>query len=132
MPIQRNAGGGGNYISDPGEYVVRIAETKTGLSKGGKPMLTVEFHTRDERQIRSYFVKELAFHMKALAELKAAAGVPATEPAEKLVGREVGVLVEPQAPDSQGRVFMQIVGYGPKADVQGASGFAPSTDEVPF
>lgn len=132
MGIQRNAGGGGNFISDPGEYVVRIGETKTGLSKGGKPMLTVSFVTRDERQIRSYFVKDLNFHMSALKELKKASGLPEGEPAEKLIGREVGILVEPQAPDAQGRVFMQIVGYGTKGDVQGGeTGFA-QTDEVPF
>lgn len=133
MPIERNAGGGGNFISDPGEYVVRVAETKTGLSKSNKPMLTVTFQTRDERQIRSYFVKELVYHMKSLELLKLAAGLLATDPAEKLVNREVGILVEPQAPTANGLVFMQIVGYGPAKDVNGDTGFAQSSnDEVPF
>jgi hypothetical protein len=98
-------------------------------------MLTVTFVTRDERTIRSYFVKDLQFHMSALAELKKASGLPSAEPAEKLVGKEVGILVEPQAPDERGRVFMQIVGYGTKAEVQAGAdgGFGQtSNDEVPF
>lgn len=141
--INRNAGSdAGNFIKEPGEYVAKILETKAGMSKNGKKMLTVLFHTKDERQIKSYFVGELAFHMKALAALKVASGLEETDRAERLIGRECGILVEPQEPDSQtGRVFMQITGYGKASDVTGINSKAgpsdfdpppPGDDDVPF
>lgn len=135
MPIDRNAAPNGGFIDSPGEYRVKIHHMVTGTSKSGKPMLTVEFHTDDDRAIRAYFVKELGFHMKSLALLKAACGLKETDGAEKLAGRECGILVEAQAPDQNtGRIFMSIVGYGPANEARPteASDFAPSDEAVPF
>lgn len=138
MAIERNAGSNGNFISEAGEYVVKVLETKTGTSKSGKPMLTVTFQTSDELLIRGYFVKSLTFHMKALEELKQASGMKITDSADNLVGREVGILVEAQKPDESGRVFMSVCGYGPKdkvtmAAVQASeSSFSHAHEEVPF
>ncbi len=145
MAIQRNAATGqGNSIREPGEYRVKVAELTTGLSKAGKAMLTVTFQTADERKIRAYFVRELAFHMKALAEVKVAAGLKADAAAENLMGREIGILVEAGEPNPEnGRVFMQIVGYGPASEVaqaqnemppagQGLGASYPHGDGIPF
>lgn len=136
MAIQRNAGGQGNFVKEPGEYQVRIKETKMGESKTGKPMLTVVFQTHDEKLIAGYFVRELNFHMAALAHLKTACGLnPDKDGSDLLVGKECGILVEAQEPNEQGRTFMSIVGYGAKADAKnGATGFAPTAgeDRVPF
>jgi hypothetical protein len=135
MAIERNAASeGGNYIKDPGEYRVKVIETKTGMSKSGKPMLTVKFQASDEREIAGYFVKTLKFHMKSLETLKIACGLKITDSAENLVGRECGILVEAQEPTADGKVFMTIAGYGPAASVNPSAG-GPSNhehDEVPF
>lgn len=138
MAIERNAGGiSGNYVKDPGEYRVRVHETKTGLSKSQKPMLTVVFHTWEDKAIAAYFVKTLTFHMKALESLKVACGLKVNETADNLVGKECGILVEAQDPTPEGRVFMSITGYGPANAVgvnQPASPMVgePSDDNVPF
>lgn len=134
MAIARNANDGGNFIKEPGEYKVFVREITTGMSKSNKPMLTVTFHTSDEKAIRAYFVKELAFHMKALEQLKIACGIKVTESAENLVGKECGILVEAQNPDANGRVFMQINGYGPVGDVAGwhHSHKQTHSDPIPF
>lgn len=133
MAIQRNAGGGGNVISENGEYHVKVTEIKTGLSKSGKQMLTVTFQTPDEKQIRGYYVGALAFHMKDLENLKLAAGLDVKAPAGQLVGRECGILVEMGAPDEVGRRFASIVGYGPVSELSNKSetGFAAG-DDIPF
>ena len=134
MPIARNAGvGAGNRLKDPGEYRVKITETKVGMSKKGKPMLTVTFETHDEKQICGYFVKELAFHMHFLGELKLASGLTEKDSAENLVGKEVGILVEAQEPNEKGFVFMSIVGYGKSSEVDsGDAHFALSDTNIPF
>lgn len=138
MAIDRNAGSLGNFVNQPGEYRVKVTETKTGMSKSQKPMLTVTFQTHSELSIRGYFVKTLTFHMKALEALKVACGMKVTEPADNLVGKECGILVEAQEPDANGKVFMTISGYGPAAQVtcepSQPGGFAPSdaSDNIPF
>lgn len=150
MPIDRNAGGNdnGSYINQPGEYRVRVEKLETGLSKKGDKMLTVFFKTNDDQGIRSFFVQKLPQHLKALAALKFACGKTEADRAETLIGRECGILVEPQKPNQDtGRVFMNIVGYGLSSQVgemggqqqqpSGESDFAPSSppypgDDVPF
>lgn len=136
MAIERNAGSSGSFINAPGEYLVKVTETKTGMSKAGKPMLTVTFETDTECSIKSYFVKTLAFHMKALEQLKLACGIKMNEPADNLIGLYCGILVEANEPTDTGKVFMGIVGYGKGTDVN--LGAKPSVinnkadDEVPF
>ncbi len=139
MAIQKNAGqGSGRYIREAGEYRAKIAEIKTGLSKKGKPMLTVLFETPDEKSISGYFVKTLDFHMKALAALKVACGLKATDVADNLVGKECGIAVEGQEPTDDGKVFFQITGYGPVSDLSGAAAKqgeskpADDADYIPF
>jgi hypothetical protein len=140
MPIERNAGSAPNaYLKDPGEYVVRVSEVKKGTSRAGAPMLTVTFETRDGRQINAYFVATLIFHMKTLDLLKAACGLDPSEAgfrAEMLVGRDLGILVEPKEPDERGRVFMQITGFGKAEEVSGYHNSpdlgADLADQVPF
>lgn len=138
MPIQRNVANGGNSIKHPGEYRVRVVKLETGMSKSQKPMLTVTFQTLDEMQLKGYFCKGLAWHMKNLAVLKECAGLKPDSPAENLHGLEVGILVEPREPDEQGRVFMDIAGFGKAHEVgavEGGGDFAgrqPGDDSVPF
>lgn len=132
MAIERNAISGGNFIREPGDYKVKVAECKTGNSKTGKPMLTVAFETEDGLKIAGYFVRDLKFHMIALEKLKIAAGLQVTQSAEHLVGKEVGIAVEAQDPDPNGRIFMAIVGYGPAKDVGPRQQKLTSDDEVPF
>lgn len=140
MAIQKIEGNFGKFISDPGEYLVEVNSAKAGKSKKGKPMLTVEFETEDGRTIGGYYVRDLAFHMKSLEQLKLACGLKLTDTADNLVGRKCGILVEPQEPNTEtGKIFMQIVGYGTVAELgtgtaKPASDFAPAKpiEEVPF
>lgn len=135
MAIAKNAGGGGNFIKEAGEYKVKVLEIKTGLSKKGKPMLTVAFETTEEKKIAGYYVKDLTMHMQALAALKVACGLKVTDSADNLVGKECGILVEMQEPDADGRTFASICGYGKASQVEH---LAPTTmksdadDQVPF
>lgn len=131
MAIARNAASG-SYIDRKGEYRAKVTEAKSGMSKTGKRMLTVTFMTTDERSIKSFFVQELIFHMKSLTALKIAAGLTERDTADRLVGREVGILVEPQKPNQEGRVFMHVVGYGPASDVtENSYGEGPPDDFMP-
>lgn len=134
MPIMRNAGGQGHFIREPGEYQVQVKELKMGNSKAGKPMLTVVFQAKDEKLINGYFVRDLPFHRAALGHLKTACGLnPDKDLSDALVGKECGILVEGQEPNEQGQVFMSIVGYGPKADVNASDViFTNPNDGVPF
>lgn len=135
MAIAKIEGAFGSYVNEPGEYLVEVNSTKAGKSKKGKPMLTVEFETEDGKTIAGYYVRELAFHMKALEALKVACGLKVTEPADNLIGKKCGILVEPQEANSEtGKVFMQIVGYG-KASEVGHSQPQPTeiaSEDVPF
>lgn len=134
MAIKRNAAPSGNYIKAPGEYRVKVVETKVGLNKKGKNMLTVKFRTADDLEICAYFTQGVNFHTHNLKELKAACGLDAKVQADQMIGREVGILVEAQDPDPETqKVFMQIVGYdkpdavsNPPAVDQGGD------DSVPF
>lgn len=132
MPIERNAHAGGNYISVAGEYVVKITETTTGLSKKEKPMLTVTFQNKNDESIRAFFVRGLAFHIMSLCELKRACGLKEAETADNLVGKECGILVEARKPDEMGNCFMHIVGYGPANAVGTGHSNKSFSDEVPF
>lgn len=131
--IQRNAAPGSGYIREPGEYVVEVVSATEGQSKGGKPMLTVTFRTSDGKEISSRFVKGVEFHVEALGHLKSSAGV-AGQTAAALVGKKVGILVEPQEPTPDGKTYMQVAGYGKASDVSASA--APSggyhEDNVPF
>lgn len=118
MSIPRNAGGQGNFVKEPGEYVVRVKECRMGESKSHKPMLTVVFQTVDEKLINGYFVQNLNFHISALRKLKEACGLsPNTDASDKLVGKTCGILVEAQEPDVNGRTFMSICGYDKASEV---------------
>jgi hypothetical protein len=139
MAIKRNAAASGRYIKTPGQYRVKVVETKVGLNKKGKNMLTVTFRTADDLEISGYFVQGLNFHIHNLKELKAACGLPADKQADQLVGKECGILVEAQEPDSNQNVFMQITGYGSANEVTheempaaGQAHAAPGDDQVPF
>lgn len=139
MAIQKIEGNFGSFISEPGEYLVEVNSSKAGKSKKGKAMLTVEFESEDGKTIAGYFVKELAFHMKALEQLKLACGLKVTDSADELIGKKCGILVEPQPPNPEtGKVFMSIVGYGKAADVapnpKGQETHAKKSEEeqVPF
>lgn len=132
MAIQRNAGDSGNLINQPGEYAVRVHEVKSGKSKKGSDMLTVTFETPDAKQIRGYFAKNVAFHMKALEALKEACGLNVKESAGALIGKSCGILVEVPEANGEGRVFAGIVGYGPVSEVKDAAQFPTEDDGVPF
>jgi hypothetical protein len=136
MAIKRNAAPS-SFIKTAGEYRVKVIETKMGMSKTNKPMLTVTFQTADEKSISGYFVQGLDFHRHVMKELKLAAGLKVEDHHENLVGKEVGIAVELQEPDANGRTFAQITGYGPASEVAGfaggeAGGAKKFDDEVPF
>lgn len=134
MPISRNAGNGGSYINSPGEYKVKITQAASGMSKSGKPMLTVTFQTADEKSIRGYFCKPIAFHMKSLEALKLACGLKKDSPADEMIGKDCGIAVELQAPTESGTTFAHIVGYGMASDVTGdfAKSDADDISSIPF
>lgn len=134
MAIERNAAASGKFLDKPGEYKVKVSEVKTGVTKEKKdPMLTVKFETSEELSIKSYFVKKITFHMKALEALKLACGLTAVSPAEDLVGKECGILVEMKE-GKTGQQFSNIVGYGPVSSIVVASpsSTAVPADEIPF
>lgn len=138
MAIPRKHKMGGS-ISAPGEYRVTVEKMEEGISKKSqKRMLTVFFVTRDEKRIKGFYVAGLKWHMDALADLKIACGLTAADVAGKLIGKELGIAVGEQEPNAEGRVFMQIEGYG-KATEVGGSGMTESDfasplpdDGVPF
>lgn len=148
MAIARNAGGGGKFVSEPGEYKVTVEkiEMKTPKKekldpKTNKPMkrqmLVVHFVTEEEQEIAGYYVKDVPFHMAALAQLKSACGLEPNQSSDELIGKQCGILVEMGEPNEQGRSFAQIVGYGPADQVgepraTGETTDMSNLDEVPF
>lgn len=116
MAIERKYKGS-KFIDEPGEYVVSIKNLEVGKSTKGDQMLTVTFATDDERTIKSFFVRKLAFHIRQLTDLKLSAGLTETEDAMNLVGKRVGIAVDEQEPNEKGQVFMRITGFGKEADV---------------
>lgn len=141
MAIERKYKGS-KYIDEAGEYVVSIKDMVVGKSSKGDPMLTLTFATEEEQTIKAFFVKTLKFHMKQLEDLKVACGMKADEDAMNLVGKRVGIAVEPQEPNEKGQVFMRITGFGKESEVdlefnkrereaqQHRNGSA--VDEIPF
>lgn len=108
-----------NRISEPGEYVVEVIEVLKGTTKKtGKPMAIVTFETADKKLIRGYYVKDLTFHMDALADLKAACGLSKEVNSGHLLDCKLGIAVVKGKADPQGRVFMEIAGYGKTSDVE--------------
>ena len=135
MAIERKHKGGGKRIDVVGDYRVKIVKTSSGMSKGGKPMLTVTFETDDEKQINGYYCRHLTFHMAALKDLKVACGLKDDAAADMLVGLRCGIAVGEQAPAEDGTIFMQVEGYDKESAVPGAPGEVspkPSDMEVPF
>lgn len=149
MAIQKNAKGtGGSFIKEAGDYLVHIVKTTMKLSKAKDPMVVVTFETEDEKMIDGYFVGKHAFHQHNMRVLKEACGLKETDKYDQLVGKKCGISVELQDPDQlTGRVFAQIVGYGPLSDLGGGKAAidernpppptdfdrsGPYTDEVPF
>lgn len=139
MAIKRNAAPSGNYVKAPGEYRVKVVETKVGLNKKGKNMLTVKFRTADDLEICGYFTQGVNFHQHNLKELKTACGIDVKAQADQMIGKECGILVESQDPDPETqKVFMQIVGYDKADAVSGhssgiaAAGTLPGEDQIPF
>lgn len=130
MAIERNAGGS-KFIKDAGEYKVKVKALSIAQNKKDKPMLTVTFQTDDERTIAGYFVKDLPFHKHTLKTLKTACGLTPDDSENDLIGKECGILVEPQEPTPDGKVFMSISGYGPAKKIEFTPP-KPATDEVPF
>lgn len=120
MAIESKFKGGGNFIKTPGEYVVEVTEANAKKSKAGKDMLQVTFQTFEQEKIAGFYVRSLTFHMAALVELKKACGLDGNAPAEMLIGKSCGILVEAQEPDEMGRTRMQITGYGPASAVSSA------------
>lgn len=132
MAIERNVTTSGDFIDAPGEYQVTVQAATLGASKYGKDMLTVILETDDGRTIRSFFIKGSKAQMENLEKLKNACGLQLDCPADILfergdafVGCRLGIAVDAGKPNKEGRVFMQVVGYGPADKVE-------AHDEVPF
>lgn len=135
MAIQRKQYGGApqgksKNIRTPGEYVVRVADakvtmTKSKIGKDGKPtkprrMRVLTFETLDGQELRinSYHVEELDFQMEAYKDCAVACGCSPESRADELLDKRCGIAVEAQKPTEDGKVFMQIVGYGRASDVE--------------
>lgn len=135
MAIERNHKGfdSKGRIDKAGEYVVTIEKLETGHSKSGKEMLTITFVTDDEKRIKGYYVRTLEWHMKALNDLKVACGLDPKLPSQNLFKKRCGIAVGEQSPTEDGKIFMQIEGYGKETDVEGHMATPGGySDEVPF
>lgn len=130
MPIEKKYSGSSSTM-DPGEHRVVITEVQVGVSKSGKQMLTVVFQNDREQRIKSYYVRELVYHIKQLTDLKISCGLTEKSPAEELLHKRCGILVDPREPNEEGRVFMNIAGYGKESDVTDG-GHTSTKDEIPF
>lgn len=129
MAIERKHKGGGansGRIDKIGDYIVTVEEAKTGLSSKKDKMLTITFVTDDEKRIRGYYVGKHKFMMDALADLKASCGLKATDHHDGLIGKKLGIAVGAQDPTEDGKVFMQIEGYGKVTEVNAGTTAAPS------
>lgn len=117
MAIERKFGGSSVEALEEGEHVVSITDIKFGKSKAGKPMWTLTFSDDSGKSVKGYYVPEVKFHLSQLKEIKAAAGVQADATPDQLMGKKLGIAVEPQEPTSDGLVFMRITGYGKESMV---------------
>jgi hypothetical protein len=128
---------GGKAIPE-GDHVVTVHEMDLANSKTGKPMLTVKFRRADGATLKSFYVKELPFHMKQLKALKVACGLAETADASDLLGKQCGIAVELGKPNAEGIQYGQIVGYGKASEVDhtddgfGAPPDFSKTDDIPF
>lgn len=128
----KNEFGGINKM-EPGEHVVTIIETKVGMSRTNKPMLTVVFQNDHEQKIKGYYLRSETFSIKKLTALKQACGLKPEDPHDNLLGRRCGILVVEQKPNEEGQIFNEIAGYGKESDVEGhSSGRGSNVDEIPF
>lgn len=137
MPIERNvSGGNGNFVNEPGEYLVCVTEASMKKTKTPPPrdMRVVTFQTMEEKEIRAYFVRDVTFHTSAMEQLKLACGLKVNDHPDQLMGKTCGILVEAGRPTDEGRVFMQIVGYGPESQVgnKPAGDDFQKSEDVPF
>lgn len=137
MSIERkHTGHASNRIDMAGEYRVTVQKTEVKPTKnGGKRMLVVTFVTDDEKEINGYYVQTLKWHIEALSDLKIACGLSAKSSTDLLMGKRLGIAVGEQTPQEDGRIFMQVEGYGKESDVDGfveKLPFEKNDDEVPF
>lgn len=130
----------GRFINEPGEFLVKVIETKSGISKSQMQMLTVTFSTQDKKLIRAYFLTKKPWSMERFTKLKIACGLdPKTSTADDLIGMKCGIAVDKSDQlKEDGSPFMEITGYGSMEDLSssdiGRSDFAkPLTpEEIPF
>jgi hypothetical protein len=123
---------------EPGEYVVHVTKVEATTSKKGDPMWKVEFSTHDEKTIAGFYVTKFKWALNALTDCRLAAGLTKEDHPTSLVGKTLGIKVEPGKVHEDGRQYMQITGYGKPSDVTGfadtPTSFAGSSDfsDVPF
>ena len=124
---------------EAGEHRVTITKTENMMSqakeaKDGKeaklpqPMIKITFENEDEQKHNAYYVKTSKYAMTKLIDLKLACGMTAQDSNDDLLGKKCGILLAAQKPTDDGKVFMEIVGYGKESDVEESKSF----DEVPF
>lgn len=113
---------------EEGEHVVTITDIKFGKSKANKPMWTLTYSDHEGRSIRGYYVPEVKFHLQQLKEVKTACGLSSDATPDQLMGKKLGIAVEPQEPTPDGMIFMRITGYGKASLVEAP----PKTEQTSF
>lgn len=80
-------------IADPGSYDVSVLLVDYDKSKAGNPMVIVVFKTDDGKHARSFFTKN-EYGLKALLELKTAAGVDGAAASSLLLGKSLTIVCQ--------------------------------------
>lgn len=146
MAIERKFGG--TKQMKAGEYKVTVTDIKFGKSKSDKNMWTITFANDHEETIKGFYVPDVAFHLKQLKEIKAVCGLDEKDGPDKLISKRLGIAVEEQEPDQDGKTFMRITGYGKESQVDESNNYymkaenaahkafnnppSRATDEIPF
>jgi hypothetical protein len=141
MAIKRNFTGGPNSEMQNGEHKVTVTDLKVGKSRSGKPMLTVTFTNDNDESVKGFYVLENKVAQIKIKELKVACGLAPDADGMLLNGKRCGIAVERGQPNSEGKTFMQIIGYGKESDVEESDTFnkptsieasSESADSIPF
>lgn len=123
-----------------GEHRVKITAITVKDSKAGKPMITVEFVNEKGQTHSSFFVMANDFAMTKFKDLRESCGLEELEMDRYLLGKKCGMALEPGKPNAEGKIYMQVSGYGKESEVAGGSSPAakepgdsePDEDSVPF
>ena len=118
-------------IKQPGDYKLTVVDYGTAPSKAGNPMLTLLW--RDEKTgngIRTFHVATNETAVKILTEVKVALGLPVTAKAADFLYKSAKVIVDLQAPNSEGKIFSYAKKFLPLNDASFET--EKSEEKLPF